>query len=117
MGATRGFETVKIWADEHVNVLLDGQPYTLYPDDGQPAIVQTDADGALTIISGSLPSNTDEGATDLFGGRLRVWASFMDPYERMVIYPDREVHNRLASAVAQPTDDNLDPDTINLSTT
>ena len=31
---------------------------------------------------------------------LRAWAHFMDPYERMVIYRDREFHNRVATAHA-----------------
>ena len=31
---------------------------------------------------------------------LRAWASFMDPYERMLIYRDREFHNRVAAAHA-----------------
>ena len=35
---------------------------------------------------------------------LRVWASFMDPYERLLVSPDREYHNRVATAHAASAD-------------
>ena len=50
----------------------------------------------------------------MFASPLRVWASFMDPYERVVVNPDQEYHSRVTTAHADATDD--DPDKVNLTT-
>ena len=97
------FTSVKVWADAPLAVQIDGTPYTIGP--ATPAATQVDATGALTIIS---------AAADLFATPLRIWAAFMDPFERIVIYPDREFHGRLPAMIADPTND--DPTTINLAT-
>ncbi|MEZ4609838.1 MAG: hypothetical protein R2838_06250 [Caldilineaceae bacterium] len=34
----------------------------------------------------------------------------MDPYERIVVYPDREFHNRLATTHYASTTNPIDPD-------
>jgi len=46
---------------------------------------------------------------------LRIWAGFMDTYERVVVYPDHEFHARATTAHANASDD--DPDKVNLVTT
>lgn len=97
------FTSVKVWADAPLAVQIDGTPYTVGPN--TPAATQVDATGALTIIS---------DATDLFATPLRIWAAFMDPFERIVIYPDREFHGRMPAMTADPTND--DPTMINLAT-
>jgi hypothetical protein len=43
-----------------------------------------------------------------------VWASFMDPYERIIVNPDQEFHARVTTAHADAGDD--DPDKVNLVT-
>ena len=48
----------------------------------------------------------------MYASALRVWAGFMDPYERIVVNPDHEFHGRVASAHANANDD--DPDKANL---
>lgn len=96
------FTSVKIWADTAMGVQIDGQPYTIGPD--APAATSVDASGTLTILS---------DASDLFTSPLRIWAAFMDPFERILVYPDREFHARLPGMIADPNND--DPTVINLA--
>ena len=104
--APRPHEPVKIWADKPDTVItVDGQPFTVGPGDTQYAAVKTGLDGSLVIVS---------NATDLFASALRVWASFMDPYERIVVNPDQEFHARVTTAHGNTNDD--DPDKVNLQT-
>jgi hypothetical protein len=104
--APRPFQAVKVWADTPVltQVLIDGVPAQINAT--TPARVQTDASGIVTIVS---------DAADLTTTPLQIWAGFMDPHERIVVYPDREFHGRLATthyaASASP-----DPTKINLAT-
>ena len=67
--------------------------------------MKTDVDGTLTIVS---------DATDYFASTLRVWATFMNPFERIVIHPDQTFHARVTTAHAGAGDD--DPDKVNLVT-
>jgi ABC-type antimicrobial peptide transport system permease subunit/outer membrane protein assembly factor BamB len=97
---------LKIWADQpNTSITVDGQPYTIGPGDSDFAQVKTGIDGAIAIAS---------EATDYFASPLRVWASFMDPYERIVVYPDQEFHVRVTTAHADAND--TDPDKVNLMT-
>jgi hypothetical protein len=48
---------------------------------------------------------------------LRIWAPFMNPYERLVVLPDREFHNRIATAHATEGGAGADdPTRVNLQT-
>ncbi len=102
-GMPRPFTALRVWADAPVTVQVDGRPFPIGPQTAAP--VQTAADGSVSIVS-------DAGS--LAATPLRVWASFMDPAERIVVYPDAEFHQRLASVIADPQGD--DPTSINLST-
>ena len=102
-GTPRPFTALRVWADAPVTVQVDGRPFPIGPQTAAP--VQTAADGSVSIVS---------DAGDLAATPLRVWASFMDPAERIVVYPDAEFHQRLASVTADPEGD--DPTSINLST-
>jgi outer membrane protein assembly factor BamB len=102
-GTPRPFTALRVWADAPVTVQVDGNPFPIGPQTAAP--VQTAADGSVSIVS-------DAGR--LAATPLRVWASFMDPAERIVVYPDAEFHQRLASVIADPKGD--DPTSINLST-
>jgi hypothetical protein len=98
-------EPVKIWADIPGTVItIEGTPYTIGPDDAAYASVKTGADGCVVIT-------TD--ATDVNASALRAWAAFMDPFERIMVYPDHEWHGRVAQSNinAQP-----DPGKPNLNT-
>ncbi|MBV9172420.1 MAG: PQQ-like beta-propeller repeat protein [Chloroflexi bacterium] len=114
---------VKLWADQpNTTVLVNGQSVTLGPDDDKYAVVKTGADGTLAITSGSTQRDSTgtkfvDGA-DMTAVPLRAWAQFMDPYERMVIYRDREFHNRVSTAHAStPTQPGADdPTRANLQT-
>jgi outer membrane protein assembly factor BamB len=108
--APQPFQAVKVWAETGdpnllALVLIDGAPY--YVNETTPAAVQTDAAGALTIVS---------DATDLSTPSLKLWAGFMNPYERIVIYPDRAFHNRLTTTHYDNSSTNPDPTRINLAT-
>jgi len=99
-------QTVKIWAGEPgTTILVNGESFTVGPDDSSFASVQTGPDGMVSIV-------TD--ASDLSAVPLYIWSGFMDPYERVVVYPDREFHDRLMTAHANAADD--DPDKVNLAT-
>jgi outer membrane protein assembly factor BamB len=103
----RPFQAVKVWADTPLLSLvqIDGQPYFINATTA--ATVQTDAAGTLTIVS---------DAADLSATPLKLWAGFMNPYERIVVYPDRAFHARLATTEAAPNQPNPDPLQINLAT-
>ncbi len=97
---------LKIWADQpNTAITIDGQPYTVGPGDADFAQVKTGIDGAIAVAS---------NAADYFASPLRLWASFMDPYERIVVYPDQEFHARVTTAHANVND--TDPDKVNLMT-
>jgi hypothetical protein len=108
------FEPVKIWADQPTTVAVDGVSYAIGPGDSQYALVRTGGDGALVITSGYVTTAATD-APDLYAASLRLWANFMNPYERIVVHPDYEFHTRISQAQANPSDDN--PDTPNLVTT
>jgi hypothetical protein len=103
-------EPVKIWADAPGTVItIEGVQYTIGPGDAEFAQTQTGPDGTVVIM-------TD--ATDVNASALRAWASFMDPYERIVIYPDHEWHGRVSASYNDPTASVTQPDPTrpNLST-
>ncbi len=108
---------VKVWADAPTALLLNGQLHQVGPGDAECAVTQSGPDGVVTLVSGAVaPGGADR--PNVSAVPLRVWAPFMDPYERMVVFPDREFHNRLATAHATTTGDPAydDPDRINLQT-
>jgi hypothetical protein len=117
--APRAFETVKIWADAPATIAIDGgPPMSIGPGDSEYAQAQAGADGSLTISSGYI-QNDGSNDTDVFAVPLRLWASFMDPYERVQVNPDRKFHNRVATvqAITKTTDPGYDSlDVVNLQT-
>ena len=107
-------EAVKIWADAATTLLINGTSYAIGPGDTQFASLKTGADGALVMTSGY--SKADGSDTpDMYAPALRVWANFMDTYERIIVHQDYEFHGRIATAHTNATDD--DPDKVNLTTT
>jgi hypothetical protein len=115
----RAFEAVKVWADRATSVSINGgAPVSIGPGDDEFAAAQTGADGAITLVTGSVAGDGSDEA-DVFASPLRVWAAFMDLYERVAVFPDREFHGRLAAAQAitdanNPGYDN--PAVVNLQT-
>jgi hypothetical protein len=103
-------ETVKIWADiANTAITIGRQQYTIGPDDAAYATVTTGVDGCVVIVSDAPNVNTSA---------LRVWASFMDPFERILVYPDHEWHGRASTSYADSSADpnRPDPSKPNLST-
>src|SRR5262249_45460434 len=91
-------EPVKLWADQaNTIVLVNGQSYTLGPDDDDYASVKTASNGQLTIVSGYTQADGSD-KSGMNAVPLRAWASFMNPYERMLVIRDQEFHNRVATA-------------------
>ncbi len=91
-------ESVKLWADQaNTIVLVNGQSYTIGPDDDQFASVKTSSSGQLVIVSGYTQADGSD-TSDMNAVPLRAWAPFMNPYERMLVLRDQEFHNRVATA-------------------
>jgi hypothetical protein len=111
-------ETVKIWADKPATLRINGRTVSIGPGDAQFASVQTGADGMVTILSGSVAADASD-KPDLSAVPLRVWAGFMDPSERIIVSPDREFHNRIATAHATDASQHGadDPTRVNLQIT
>lgn len=111
-------QALKLWADTTTIVSLDGAaPVSIGPGDDEYTTAQTGVDGSITIASGYVQSDGSD-QTDIAATPLRVWAQFMDQYERVVVYPDREFHARVTTAVAvTTTDPDYDnPNVLNLQT-
>ena len=107
-------EPVKIWADAPTTLMIDGLSFDVGPGDTQYAAARTGADGSLVIASGYAKSDGSD-TPDMYAAPLRIWAGFIDTYERVVVYPDHEFHGRVTTAHANASDD--DPDKVNLVTT
>ncbi|HVG98128.1 MAG TPA: hypothetical protein VNK05_14570 [Chloroflexota bacterium] len=123
--APRPMTPVKIWADRPTWILLNGQLAGVGPGDADYAAAQSGADGVVTIVSGDVAGAVPgqgpapvSAPADFAAAPLRVWAPFMDPYERLVVFPDREFHNRLATTHATPAGQAGadDPTRVNLQT-
>lgn len=106
-------EPLKVWADAPTTIRVDGKPYSIGPGNQDYAVLQTGSDGTVVVTSGySLADGSDK--PDIYVPALRVWAGFMDPFERIVVNPDHLFHLRIATAHADSGDD--DPDKVNLMT-
>ncbi|UBF30749.1 hypothetical protein K9N68_39830 (plasmid) [Kovacikia minuta CCNUW1] len=108
--APRPHEAVKIWADQpNTQVIINDQPYTIGPSDSDYASVKTGVDGTLVIVSTAGNVNTSI---------LRVWAPFMNSFERILIFPDHEFHGRVSNSYASSSTSDAsytDPDHPDLS--
>jgi hypothetical protein len=109
--APRPNEAIKIWADQpNTQIMINGQSYMIGPGDSDYAAAKTGTDGTLVIVSNAGNVNTS---------MLRVWATFMDPYERILVFPDHEFHSRVSNSYASSSsasdDSYTDPDHPDLS--
>ena len=107
-------ESVKIWADAPATIAVNGARVVIGPGDSDFASVKTGIDGTLVITSGYINQDGSD-VPDVYAPVLRVWAGFMNAYERVVVNPDHEFHQRVGTAHANANDD--DPDKVNLVTT
>ncbi|MEZ4559666.1 MAG: hypothetical protein R2854_25045 [Caldilineaceae bacterium] len=100
------FQSVHVYANEQTTLTIEGSTFTV--DATTYAAVQTDAGGALVIVS---------DASDTYTTPLKLWVPFMNATERIVVYPDREFHNRLTTtSYDNAAQGNPDPTTVNLAT-
>ncbi|PZN80520.1 MAG: hypothetical protein DM484_09855 [Candidatus Methylumidiphilus alinenensis] len=118
--APRPNEPVKIWAEKpDTAITVDGVSYTIGPDEDQFANIHTGVDGTLTLFSEAVVDNPNpknsKKVGNMFATSLRVWATFMNPYERIVVNPDHEFHKRVTTAYSDPLETDPDPDKINMN--
>jgi len=86
-------ESVKMWSTSAATLMTDNQSFEIGPD--TPACFQSDATGKL-VLSVQANTNIQAGvASGLSTPGLLLWASFMDPLERILIYPDQRLHAKL----------------------
>jgi len=86
-------EAVKIWSVTPATLLTENQTFQIGPT--TPAAFTSDASGKVVL---SVPASTTiQGGvgSGLSTPALMLWASFMDPNERILIYPDQRLHARL----------------------
>lgn len=88
-------QAVKVWSVTPATLMTDNQTFSIGPD--TPAAFQSDAAGKVNL---SVQASTDIQAgvgAGLSTPALMLWASFMDPAERILIYPDQRLHAQLQS--------------------
>jgi hypothetical protein len=76
---------VELWATDTVNVTINGQTYTI--DEDRSATFSPNTLGRLMVLT---------AANGISTPGLKLRTNTMASYERCVIFPDREVHGRLA---------------------
>lgn len=87
-------ESVKIWASEPVTITIGGQVYSI--DAHNPVALQTDSSGQISMSVAANPAVQAGSATGLATPSLKVWGDFMNPGERVLMYPDQPLHHRLS---------------------
>lgn len=88
--------SLKVWATDETTIEVDGVTYTVDEDHCQE--LQANALHCVIITTDAMaPSKSDERPGSLSAPALKIRTDTMwDPNERIVIYPDRQVHTRLA---------------------
>lgn len=92
----RAFISVKLWASDKVTIDAEGSVITLSGSGNGVAgtsflWLTTDASGSIYFAS---------QAIDISSPAIYLWASFMDTEEAIVLYPDQDATNDLATASA-----------------
>lgn len=108
----RPFQAVKLSAVGTLTVTSGLQTYTISPTQPQPLWLQTDGSGQVVIAINGV---VDPAAPLLHCPALIAWASFMQPNEAIVIYPDHDNLSQLATMQATNPDPS-DPDSKGLDT-
>lgn len=89
-----GTETVTIWATNATRMEINGQIYDRIDESASFARVKPNALNSVTIV---IPAHA------LASPAVKLYTNLMRPEERIILYPDRDVHQRLA---------NLKPDAL-----
>ncbi len=87
-------ETVEVWATDKTTVEIDGKPYEVTED--EPASVYPNVMHRL-VITTDAAGRSANGRGSLAAVGLKIRTDQMASGQRLVIYPDQEVHRRLAS--------------------
>lgn len=94
-GNVRTGESVKVWASAPVTLITDNQSFDIGPD--QAAAFQSNGTGHIVLSVQANTSVTAAAPSGLSTPALTLWASFMAPEERILIYPDERLHAALQS--------------------
>jgi len=89
-------KSVDLWATDEIHIEVNGTPQTLSED--QPINVTPNLIGCLVISSDAIIKSSDgQSRGTLRTPGLKIRTDTMQPQERIVIFPDQEVHERLAN--------------------
>lgn len=83
-----GTEEVNIWATDATSMEINGRYYDLIDENTAFVRVKPNALNSITI---AIP------ATALASPAVKIHTNLMRPEERIILYPDRDVHQRLAN--------------------
>jgi outer membrane protein assembly factor BamB len=88
-------ESLKIWASEPVTIDTGTGSFAISPD--TPLHFQTDASGRVSLSMRGNPLIKAGSARGLTCPAIKLWADFMEPQERILIFPDQTLHDRLSA--------------------
>jgi len=99
---------VDVWATDKTDIEIDTKPYPVSED--QPVRLQPNPVQCLVITMDAVSSSKGKGSLSIPG--LKIRTDTMLDYERIVIYPDQAVHERLANLDNEEDEDNKEKDTL-----
>ena len=89
-------ETVDVWTTDETQIEVEDQTYPVAED--RPVTLRPNLFQCLMITTDAFVSSAGEAPqASLRAPGLKIRTNTMLPHERIVIYPDQEVHTRLAS--------------------
>ncbi len=89
-------ESVQVWTTDETDIEVDDQVYRV--DEDHPVELKPNLIGCLVITTDAVVASEDgKPRGSLSAPGLKVRTNTMLPNERIIIYPDREVHERLAN--------------------
>jgi uncharacterized protein YgiM (DUF1202 family) len=89
-------ESVQVWTTDETDIEVDDRVY--HVDEDHPVELKPNLISCLMITTDAVPASQDgtpRGSLSAPG--LKIRTNNMLPNERIIIYPDREVHERLAN--------------------
>lgn len=88
-------ESIEIWTTDEADILVDEKPY--HVDEDHPATPPSNLLQRYVITTDAVASREGEAPrASLTAPGLKIRTNTMQPEERILIYPDQHVHERLA---------------------
>jgi hypothetical protein len=89
-------ETVEVWATDKTTIEVDDKKYDV--DEDHPVTMRPNPIHCLVITTDAIvPSEGGDLQGSLSAPGLKIRTNTMLPHERIIIFPDREVHEHLAN--------------------